>query len=81
MTRGLIAGLAVLFLAVPGVARAESNGDQARAEALFQEGKALRGAGLYPAACVDFEESRRLDEGIGVTLYLADCYQQAGDKA
>ena len=61
------------------LARAQPTADQMRAEALFEEAKALRGAGYINEACADFEESRRLDEGVGVTLYLADCYEHAGD--
>ena len=79
MIRSVFVSLAILASATPAVARAQSTGDHARAQALFREGKELRGADLYPAACVDFEESRRLEEGIGVTLYLADCWQRAGD--
>jgi hypothetical protein len=71
--------MAAILCVTTSLARADSGTDRDRAEALFEEGKALRGQGLYPAACADFEESRRLDEGIGVTLYLADCYEQAGD--
>src|SRR6185312_16290967 len=54
--------------------------DAARAEELFDAGRSLRGAGRILEACAAFEESRRLDEGIGVTLYLADCHEQAGDR-
>jgi serine/threonine-protein kinase len=72
----LVAGVAGL---TTSVARAEPNPDGARAEALFEEAKVLRGAGRITEACAHFEESRRLDEGIGVTLYLADCYEHAGD--
>jgi hypothetical protein len=77
--RRLAATLALASLVGSGIARADPKADEARAEALFEEAKALRGAGRVAEACADFEESRRLDEGIGVTLYLADCYQQAGD--
>ncbi len=70
---------AVAWCMLTSVARAETSADEQRAEALFDEGKTLRGEGRYPAACADFEESRRLVEGIGVTLYLADCYEHAGE--
>lgn len=63
-----------------GAARADQ-ADSDRAEQLFEEGKVLRGSGQDAAACRDFEASRRLDEGIGVTLYLADCYQHLGETA
>ena len=73
------AAAAVTVCLATGVARADSK-TEARAEALFQEAKALRAAGRYPEACAEFEASRRLDEGIGVTLYLADCYEHEGDR-
>ncbi|MGH7434996.1 MAG: hypothetical protein ACRENE_04915 [Polyangiaceae bacterium] len=61
-------------------ARADATGPSSgRAEALFREGRALRAAGRSSAACTAFEESRRLEDGIGVTLYLADCYESLGD--
>ena len=41
----------------------------------------MRAAGRGSAACAAFEESRRLEDGIGVTLYLADCYESLGDTA
>ncbi len=77
MTWRAAAPLAAAALLVTSPAHAEA--DATRAQSLFEEGKALRGAGKIAAACVDFEESRRLEEGIGVTLYLADCYEHAGD--
>ncbi len=77
--RAPAAVVAAVACMLTSVARAETSADEQRAEALFDEGKTLRGEGLYPAACADFEESRRLVEGIGVTLYLADCYEHAGD--
>jgi hypothetical protein len=76
--RRLAGALALASLFASAVAGADTT-DEARADALFQEAKALRGAGRIAEACAEFEESRRLDEGIGVTLYLADCYQQAGE--
>jgi hypothetical protein len=73
------AAIVVAACLTTSVARADPTDDQVRAQALFEEAKALRGARRITAACADFEESRRLDEGIGVTLYLADCYEHAGD--
>jgi serine/threonine-protein kinase len=52
-----------------------------QAEVLFQQGRALRAAGLDSLACAAFEASRRLEEGVGVTLYLADCYESVGETA
>ncbi len=79
MTRIAAVMIATVVCATTSVARADATADEQRADALFEEGKSLRGAGRYQEACADFEESRRLDDGIGVTLYLADCYEQAGN--
>jgi hypothetical protein len=69
------------FVAVPAVARAQSKEDVARADALFNAAKALTDAGNYADACAKFAESKRLAPGLGVTLYLADCYERIGRTA
>jgi hypothetical protein len=84
--RRRIACLALAGACWPGVARAQAPGDPApaappevgRADALFNEAKELRDAGRYGEACPKFAESRGLAGGIGVTLYLADCYEKLG---
>jgi hypothetical protein len=68
-------------LAVPAVARAQSKEDVARADALFNAAKALTDAGNYADACAKFAESKRLAPGLGVTMYLADCYERIGRTA
>ena len=49
-------------------------GDTAAAEALFAEAKKLAASGDYSAACPKFEESQRLDAGMGTLYNLADCF-------
>src|SRR6516162_11727139 len=68
-------------VAVPAAARAQSKEDIARADALFNAAKALTDAGNYADACAKFAESKRLAPGLGVTLYLADCYERIGRTA
>jgi hypothetical protein len=68
-------------VAVPAVARAQSKEDIARADALFNAAKALTDAGNYADACAKYAESKRLAPGLGVTLYLADCYERIGRTA
>ncbi len=53
----------------------------ARADALFTAAKQLRDAGLYEDACPKFAETEELEPGVGVSLYLADCYQHTGRSA
>lgn len=59
----------------------QSAGNKAAAEAIFDQGKLLMQSGDYPKACEKFEASRKLDEGIGTVLYLADCYEKVGRTA
>jgi len=54
------------------------SGEVNQADALFAEAKSLRDAGNYPEACPKFAASRALANGVGVTLYLADCYEKVG---
>jgi hypothetical protein len=63
------------------VALAQNAGDQAAAEALFDQGKAAMAAHNYAEACPKFFESNRLDEGIGTSLWLAECYEKNGQTA
>ena len=52
-----------------------------RADGLFTAAKQLRDAGDYEDACPKFAETAQLEPGVGVTLYLADCYQHTGRSA
>ena len=55
--------------------RPASATDPATATMLFNEARQLVAAGHYPEACPKFEESQRLDPGIGTQFNLADCYE------
>jgi serine/threonine-protein kinase len=85
--RRTFAAVAIALAAVPGVAAsprlaaAQTKEDLARADALFNAGKALTDAGRFQDACAKFAESKRLAPGLGVTLYLADCYEHIGRTA
>jgi serine/threonine-protein kinase len=81
MRRLLLAAIASLALFAPRAAHAQSKEDVARADALFNAAKALTDAGQYTDACAKFAESKRLAPGLGVTLYLADCYEHIGRTA
>lgn len=61
----------------PGEARA----DTAAAEVLFQEGRRLMNEGRFAEACPKLKESHRIDPGVGVLLYLGDCYAGNGQTA
>src|SRR5262249_4886181 len=56
-------------------------GNAAAAGGPFDEAKRLMASGNYAEACPKFLESSRLDPGVGVLLYLGDCYEKAGQTA
>ena len=74
-------GLALGFALVTLPSFAQSAGNKAAAEAIFEQGKLLMQSGDYAQACLKFEASQKLDEGIGTLLYLADCYEKTGRTA
>jgi serine/threonine-protein kinase len=51
------------------------------ARALFDEGRQLAAAGNYAAACPKFEESLRLEVGVGTQFNLANCWEHIGRVA
>ena len=62
-------------------ARAQSSGTSVAAQALFDDAKRLVQQGDAASACPKFEESERLEPGIGTKLNLADCYERVGRNA
>jgi hypothetical protein len=67
--------------ATPGIAIAADTGNEVAARVLFTEGRKLSANGDYGAACPKFEESFRLDPGIGTSFNLADCWEHIGRTA
>ncbi len=51
------------------------------AETLFNEGKKLGTQGKWQEACLKFEESQRIDPGIGTLFQLANCHERIGKTA
>src|SRR5258707_10266347 len=77
--RASLLGWIFLLLGAPRTALADvSPTDKATAQALFDQAKQLAVAGKYAEACPKFEESERLDPGIGTQFQLANCYEHAG---
>jgi serine/threonine-protein kinase len=71
--------MAIFLLAATGLAQQPAGAEaKAAAEALFEEGRALRRAGKCTQAIPKFEQSLALDVGVGTLLRLADCYEQVG---
>src|SRR5690349_13986528 len=70
-----------LVTSICGAARSASSEDQAAAQALFDDAKELVKSGKAAEACPKFEESQRLDPGLGTQLNLADCYERIGRTA
>lgn len=83
MRHRVLASIAVLLLtsAASAQEQAPKTGDAAAAQALFYEGRALAQKGRHAEACPKFEESLRLDYGIGTEFNLADCNEKLGKIA
>jgi hypothetical protein len=66
-----------------GEARAQTTDalDEAGAQQLFDEGRALMNKRDYARACPKFEASRRADPAAGTILNLANCYEKNGQVA
>ncbi|HXK17694.1 MAG TPA: hypothetical protein VNG33_07820 [Polyangiaceae bacterium] len=64
-----------------GSARAQTTSDPATARALFRDARKLMADKHYDEACPKFEESQRLDSGIGTMFNLADCWEHSGRSA
>lgn len=66
----------------PRSALAQDDAQQkAAAEALFEEGRQLYAQGKLESACRRYEQSHQIDPGVGILLYLGDCYERIGKTA
>jgi hypothetical protein len=83
MTRRLATGARLLaaLLVSPALSAEPNSTQRAAAEALFQRGTELMDAERYKEACEKFQASAELDSTLGTLLYLADCYDRAGQTA
>ena len=73
--RALVGVLLVLLVPAPAVA------DKARADKLFEEGRAYLQRKEYALACTAFEQSQEADAAIGTQMNIALCYEQWGKLA
>lgn len=60
---------------------AHAQSDSAAARALFAEARRLMEDERYEQACPKFEESLRLDQGMGTQFNLAHCWEKLGRSA
>ncbi|HEU4733834.1 MAG TPA: hypothetical protein VFT22_38340 [Kofleriaceae bacterium] len=75
----VLVGLAAAVVATLGALERPVRAD--RADQLFKKGKKLLAEKRYPEACTAFEDSDRLDPGIGAKLNVAKCYEEWGRLA
>ena len=73
-----LAAILVSVLAVSSVAGVAHADKKDKADALFKQGKKLMGEKRYADACSAFEESYKLDPGIGAQLNVAKCFEEWG---
>ena len=79
---GLASAIAFAAATAPSAAHAEPNQrERITARALFEDARKLMAKSKYDEACPKFEESQRLDPGIGTQFNLADCLEHLGKKA
>ena len=76
--RSALSGAIVMWSAS---SQAQAPSNEAAAEALFNEGRALVEAGKIAEGCKKLEASQTLDAGTGTLLHLADCYERSGRTA
>jgi hypothetical protein len=82
--RSATAACLSLALLAPRASRADQPplpGNVASANNLFREARKLVDEGNYRQACPKFEESLRLNVGIGTQFNLADCWEHVGRLA
>lgn len=75
---------ALLSLAVPGlilVGTARAAGDDAKAQALYDEAKTNVAAGKWSEACPKLAESQKLAPKGNTAYRLAECYEHIGKRA
>src|SRR5688572_30490055 len=78
---GLIGGCVLFAGSVLIASPASAQTDSAAARALFGEGRDLMEAERFEEACPKFEESLRLDHGMGTQFNLAHCWEKVGRSA
>lgn len=79
---GLASALALAAATAPSAAHAEpTQRERITARALFDDARKLMAKSKYDEACPKFEESQRLDPGIGTQFNLADCLEHLGKRA
>lgn len=60
---------------------AQTDGDPAAAELLFQKGRKAMEQGAFDRACAYFHESYKFDEAVGTVMNLATCEEKRGRLA
>jgi hypothetical protein len=80
-TRALAVAVAMTIALPTSIAHAQSADDKAAAIRLYGEAQSLMDRQDYDGACAKYAESLRLDQGVGVMLHLADCYEKQGKLA
>jgi hypothetical protein len=81
MRPGRLAPITIALAVGLATPTARAQDTHARADALFDEGRALMTAGNFDAACPKFEESQRLDPALGTLFNIGLCVEGTGKLA
>jgi serine/threonine-protein kinase len=73
--------VAIVTIASPGSAAADSPSTTVAAQALFDDAKASMDRGDFASACPKLEESQRLQPAGGTLLFLGVCFEGLGKSA
>ncbi len=71
----------IACITASAVSHAEPTPDPKKADDLFTRANQLADSGDFAGACPLYDESNRLDPGIGTQFNLADCYEHTGRLA
>ena len=74
---GIRGALACALVLMCGIVRAEED-RLVQARALFEEGRTLVERGVYEEGCRRFDQSLKLEPGMGTEFNLADCWERIG---
>lgn len=78
---GVALGVGVIAAGAMAPQALAQSSNKVAAQALFEEGRKLMGAGKIDEACPKFAESQKIDPSVATLLNLANCHEKGGRTA